>query len=172
MILETLRAVTDALNSEIFGVNVQIPNVTRDSGDSEPPTISAAYDETRSNAVAVGTLDNITYPLLAVTLDDTVTLNGEVTSGYRDATITILIRYMTRDSETALARSHGYYTLRATEKALAAYMENTHITDRVRNGVQLISSTGVEHIPMLEMYEDAIITGALRVELFIRDTTP
>jgi len=171
VILETIRCVADGLDNVTYGVNAQLVTVQVDTGDATPPQLAGVFDETRNDQVAVGRYPE-TYPCLVVTLDGQVSLQGEVTSNYRDAEVTLLIRYVQRSVDTSQARTDGYYTLRAVQKAMKQFFSNANASDRVRNDIQIIECLNFEHIQMFDNIDDAMVTSGIRVTMFVRDSQP
>lgn len=171
MILETIRMIADALESEVYGVNVQLQTLFINLEDTTPDDVEYVADETRDADVAVGRYPEA-YPCLVVTLDGTVPLNGEVVSNYRDGELNIIVRYIHDSIETAKARTNAYYTLRAVQKCLRVFFSNLYAEDREQNGVQILECLSVEHVPMYDNISDTMVISGLRVKMFVRDTTP
>ena len=171
MILESIRAVADALNSTSYGVNVQFDTMAFDGTDSAPPDIAVVADETRDNSVAVGRYPT-TFPALVVTVDGDTVLDGEVVSDNRDGDISIIIRYLTKNADTAEGNSETLYTLRAVQKCLRDFNSNTNVGDRVRNNIQIIECLKIEHLQLFENISDANITGGIRATFKVRDAQP
>ena len=171
MILETIRLVANALATGSYGVNTQLSSLTLDVGDTVPPSLVTVVDETRNDEVAVGRYPE-TYPCLVVTLDGSVELQGEVTSNYRDAEVTVMVRYVQSNIETAQARTDCYYTLRAVQKCLKTFFSNLQAADRSKNNVQVIECLSFEHVPMFENINDTMVTSGIRIKMFVRDITP
>lgn len=171
MILETIRMVADALATGSYGVNTQLASIPVGS-DSTPPSILLIADETRNDEVAVGRYPE-EYPCLVVTLDGNVELMGEVISDYRDAKqVTVMVRYVQSNIDTAQARTDTYYTLRAVQKCLRTFFSNLHAEDRSLNDIQVIECLSMTHVPMFENINDTMVTSGIRITMFVRDTTP
>ena len=171
MILETVRMVADALAHSGYGVNVQLATLSLDGGDPVPSPIAVIADETRSPDVAVGRYPTTT-PCLTVTLEGNVSLDGEVISDNRDADVTILIRYVTRDVDAASGNADVLYTLRAVQKTIRAFNSNTNAIDRVRNAIQILECLSMEHASLFDSIDDVVCTGGVRVTFKVRDTNP
>lgn len=173
MILETIRSCTAALNNVNYGVNRQITSMSFDGSDTTPTLLpsNGIVDETSNDQVAVGRYPEVS-PCLVVTLDGSVQLDGEVVSNYRDAEVTLLIRYVSRDSEHAKGRSDSYYTLKAIQKVVRQWMSNENSSDRIRNNVQIIECLNIEHVQMFELIDDIIVTGGIHLTLKVRDIDP
>lgn len=171
MLLETIRMVTNGLNSPTYGVNTQLLGIVTGSGDVLPTNV-VAYDETRNADVAVGRYPEDALPCLTVTLDGQVLLEGEVTSGYRDATVNVTIRYLTQDVETHRGNSDVYYTLRAVQRALRQFNANANAADRLLNDVQVLECLDITHINLFMNIDDIYCTGAIRASFRVRDINP
>jgi hypothetical protein len=171
MLLETIRMVTDALNSSVYGVNTKLAGLSIDSTDSVPTSLAAIVDETRSDEVAVGRTPN-TYPLLAVTLDGDTSLNGFLFSEIRDGSVTLVIRYITESQNAAVGNSEAFYVLRAVQQTLADFVSNDNASDRVRNNVLILEMTELQHVNMFENINDALVVGALKPTFRVRDIAP
>jgi hypothetical protein len=171
MLLETIRMVADALANNTIGVNAQLATLTVDAGDALPASIVTVADETRNGQVAVGRYPT-TLPCLTVTLNGQVELDGEVVSSYRDAEVSILIRFVTQDADTAQGNTNAYYTLRAVVKALREFNRNTNESLRSRNGIHVLECKSLTHVQLFENIDDAYVTGGIEVTFHVRDTTP
>lgn len=171
MILESIRSITDALDNVSYGVDVQLSNVSRDTTDTIPSALAGVFDETRSDEVAVGRFPEV-FPSLVVTLEGTVNLQGEVISSYRDAEISVMVRYVQDDTDGAKARTDAYYTLRAVEKCLRVFFSNLQAADRLRNNVQILECKLMEHVPMFDNINDGMVTSGIRVVMYVRDIQP
>jgi hypothetical protein len=163
--------VTDGLNNSTYGVSAQLVSVPTGSGEVLPTSVTA-YDETRNADVAVGRYPEAWLPCLTVTLDGDVQLDGEVISGYRDATINVTIRYLTRDIEAHRGNSDVYYVLRAVQRALREFNSNANAADRTRNDVQILECQDITHINLFINIEDIYCTGAIRATFRVRDINP
>ena len=170
MILETLRMVTNGLNSSVYGVNVQLQTITTGSEDRLPESVTA-FDETRNADVAVGRYPE-PLPCLTVTLDGEVELDGEVTSGYRDATVNVVVRYLTKDIEAHRGNSDVYYVLRAVQRSLKQFNSNTYAADRSLHDIHIIECLDISHLSLFMQIEDIYCTGAIRASFRVRDINP
>lgn len=171
MIVETIRAVADALSTGSYGVNTQIGNLTVDGTDDRPPQIAVIADETRSDEVAVGRYPT-QYPCLVVTLDGNPTLSGDVVSGTRDGEVSVVIRYITKDAESAKSVVDVYNTLRAVMRTLKQFNSNSQSSDRLRNDVQVVECLSVEVTQTFNQIEDVFNTGAVKATFRVRDVLP
>lgn len=171
MLLEVIRMVADALADNTIGVNAQLVTLTVDAGDTIPTSITTIADETRNGHVAVGRYPT-TLPCLTVTLNGQVNLDGEVISDYRDAEVSIMIRYVSQDVDTPQGNSNAYYTLRAVVRALREFNRNTNESLRSRNGIHVLECKSLTHVQLFENIDDAYVTGGIEVTFHVRDTTP
>lgn len=168
MLLETLRMVTDALNSATYGVNTKLSGLSIDSGDSIPTSLAAIVDQTRSQDVAVGRYP-AEFPCLVVSLNGDTQLNGFLYSDVRDGNVSVVIRYITQAENMATGVSEGFYVLRAVQQTLADFVSNDQAADRSRNNVQILEMTELVHRQMFENIDDANVVGALQTTFKVRD---
>jgi hypothetical protein len=171
MLIETLRMVADALATGSIGVNAQLASLPRDSTDEAPPAVIGVFDSTRSAQVATGRYPNV-FPSLVVTLDGNVPLDGEVMSNIRQAAVTVLIRYITKDIASEQGNQATYYTLRAVQKALRDFLSNTHSDMRSRNDIHITVCDSMEHVELFQPIDDASCTGGIRATFKVRDIQP
>lgn len=171
MIVETIRMVADALATGSYGVNTQLASLPLDTGDTVPANVVTIADETRDDEVAVGRFPS-SLPALVVTLDGNPTLQGDVVSGIRDGTISVVIRYLTTDVESSKSVTDTYNTLRAVARTMKTFNSNAQSAARSRNDVQIIECLGIEVTQTFKQIDDANNTGAVRVQFRVRDVAP
>jgi hypothetical protein len=171
MVLETLRMVTDALNHATIGVNAMLVSIPVDTDDVAPAAIDSIVDETRSVDVAVGQLPDEDSSL-SVTLAESVTLNGDVMSDNRDGSVSVLIRHSVKTDNVSEGIRDAFYVLRAVQRSLRLFNSNDWAALRVRNEVQVLECTGIEHVRLSEEYEDSIVIGGIRATFAVRDSAP
>lgn len=171
MILEAIRSLTDGLANATYGVNVKLASLQLDGSDVRPSSIVTIADETRDSVVARNRLPQ-TLPGIAVALQDAVTADGEVMTSYRDATITMSIRYGVDQSDTDIGNANIYYVMRAIEECLKDYHSNANASDRLRNNVIIGECTDMQIHPPYHPNEDNIIVGGLSVTYKVRDIAP
>lgn len=168
MNLETLRCLTDGLNNPTYGVNAQLLALPLDGSDTRPTPVALITDESRNFDAALklipDTLPAI-YVLLASSTLDVFEMNGS-----SESDISLMIRYLVEDSDSAGAIADTHYTLRAVEKALVAFNSNANASDRVRNGVQLYAMKEVIRDTVTRFSEDKVITAGVQVTFHARDT--
>jgi hypothetical protein len=171
MILEIIRMVTDALNDNTIGVNAHLLNIPVDGSDSVPEQIVTIVDETRNNQVAIGRYPT-EFPALVVTLDGTQPIEGDVLSDLRNAEVTVLIRYLCKNTDTLKGNCDTYYTMRAVQRCIQDFTGSLNMVYRVRNNIQIVDCISMEHLQLFENIEDANITGGIRATFKVRDAQP
>lgn len=167
MILEAIRSLTDFLKDPTYGINAELSALTLEDGDPAPPSIAAVLDPTRN--LIEGALD---WPILTVTQDGGAEADGEVSTVKRDATVSLVIRYVTADPDPERTVTDTLLTLRALSRALRTYLDNTHIADRTRNGVCVLTCRRMAYGPVEEEAQGGVTTGAMLLDFLVRDEQP
>jgi len=176
MIKETLRIVTKALQSDVYGVNVMLEHIPLDDTEHPPPEVKRILEETVSDEAA--RLERPRdWPVLMVTTEAPTLLDpsSKATAPYReDGRVWTAIRYASGESDDAERRRQLYDTLRAAMYSLRSLILK-HSGDAVQNNVQLVSVQtlffgGTEKTELDEV--GPLIAGALLVEWFVRDELP
>lgn len=165
MILESCRLLTDWLNDPSNGVAAMLATTPRDAGDPLP-TLGTIADETRNDLVAQQRLPSL--PGVGVNVEIVNELDGEVATYTRDGRPTLLIRYGVAKDATSTGVRDAAYVLRAIIKSIRLFNAST----RTRNQVDIYSCLQLSYTPMWRPIEDAIITGAVRVQFQARDNAP
>ena len=187
MRLEVERIVSEWL---VADVNQRIATVPMDGGDTLPPQIPP-YADARYPKTTVAVFNSVTHPwvgerkpppcapALYVTVMGPILLRGEpYPSGQiRDtkAPVKVGIRYLTTNSDTAVARQDGCYTLRAVARSMRELSKsyNQPDTTMVRNGIAVVlGENDMEFWPTVEEIGNARVAGALVVHFFARDGQP
>lgn len=171
MILETIRAVADALDNATYGVNAQLASVPLDAGDSTPTSVATITDATRDYLTAVGRLPQ-TRPCLTVALAEPVTMDGEVMQSDRNGEVDLIIRYGMDDADTEQGVRDTFYTLRAVVQSLRDFNSNDNASDRQRNGIMVLECTNIRHLPPFTVVADDTMCSGLFVTFRVRDTQP
>lgn len=175
MQIELLRIVAEGLRDSNYGVNSQIASMSTVGGDDSPPDVSSVKEYTKDEEVADGKLGP-EWPVLVVSPDGPMRLEGEVGQTYRDGTTPIAIRYGTAQGNLAAASREALYTLEAVLKFWKDFLDNNNISDRTLDNVVLRSlgtgEEGIEYGQIVEEAQDGMITGAMRVFCHVRDKNP
>lgn len=173
VLLETIRMVTAALNNPTYGVNAQLPTLNLDSGDTTPADIPLITDETVNGEAARGRVPKETRPVIAVMLAEDVDVPPEeANTGIVDSEVKVDIRIATSDVETQRGATDQYYYMKAVERCMREFLNNTNAADRSRNGVLLESCTIMGSLRLHLPIDDEDIHGGIRVTLQVRDTQP
>lgn len=169
MHLEPVRLIADRFADLTVGLNAIVAQIPRDSGDDAPAPVFIA-DETRNDAVARGLLP-ATFPAWVVSAERVEQLDGQVTTVTADAQITILCRYAEEAAVTRQANVASSYVLRAGLWVLRNFFDDrlTASAARTRNDIYLESILSLSAAPVWAPNEDAVVTGAVRATIQLRD---
>lgn len=173
MLIETLRAVADALNDVTIGVNAQLSGIPLDAGDPALTPLTLITDETNNLSLAMNKAPNDSgYPLLLVTLAAPVEMKGEVMSDIRSSEVRVLVQYIAQGSTTQNVVRDAYYAMRGVQRCLHDFHSNDNQSMRYRNGIQIQECLSMTH-QLVDTYEsdNKIVTGML-VTYLVRDSQP
>ena len=186
MFNEVNRSLTDYLNDVTNGVNAQLNTMTSqslyDTGDSQPPNIDTIVDESRDREVArrfppleQSGNDN---PSLSVFIDNVIPFGAfgptggspEVAQSYRDATVTMKVRYYINNPFTEEGIKNAYYYARAVLKTIKAFDRNQ--TARTRNEIQFRQLQDLNFQPMFQDPDFGGLTWYFELTYIVRDERP
>lgn len=168
MILEVIRNTADALGHATEGVNAELSNIQLDSGDTKPPDIVEILDTSTSDVAARGS-SGPDWPVLVVSVDTPAVQEGLPSQQATDsATVETTIRYVTSDPDSAASVEDTLYTLRAIVRSI--HNLQGRASDRKRNGIQMIKPNEMTFGETREEVGDGVVTGAVIVDWFVRDT--
>jgi hypothetical protein len=175
MLIETIRSLSDGLQSGTYGVNVQITGLPLDGADPRPATMSLIANSTKARWVAQSALppSGSVFPCLAVYLEETE-LDPEVRGGVplREGKVNVHIRAFDRDSQTDRGLTDMYYVMRAIERCIKTYMSDAHWTERVRNNIQIEECLTLNILNDTTFHDDNLISGGLKATFRVRDLSP
>lgn len=173
MILESMRAVTDWLNRDDYGVNHFLASIPVDEGDQPPSRVAVIYDETRDD-LAARAEEPLVFPAIYVTMDLPFEMDGPIPTGqFREAaSMTMAIRYLRKDWSTANAVRDTLYTLRAVVKSITELAKPAHADSRTRNYVGITAVNRVSQMLTAETVGESVMTGAVVLDLAVRDLAP
>lgn len=174
MKLEACRLVANALDDVTLGVNARLASVPRDGSDAVPPDLALIDDETRNPFAARGQMpeDDDQYPCLLVGLmDQGNTLDPHQKTGVRDGSVQLLVRYGARQVDSARGAQDAYYTFRAVERCLTAWINGDPAT-REMNDVAVWYAERCDIVPLWEPVGDKIVTGGMILSYRLRDLDP
>ena len=173
MILETVRMIAAALDDATIGVNATRASVPTATGVSAPPAVTV-LDSTTDGRVGRGgvpSLDPSEYPALLVSPADQPV--DQQTPGARpwppDATVTVLVRYVTSNTDTAAAERDTSQTIRAVWRCMGQLMLPAGVALRTVAQVSLVSIRSMQAATLYESSEDTIVTGGVLVTCHVRD---
>lgn len=177
MILETVRIIADWLSDATYGVNAVRTSVPKDTDVADFPAVTV-LDSTRSGAVARGGVPNLepsVFPVLLVSpADQPVEQASPAVRPFpTDATVTVLVRYATNKTDTALAERDTSQTLKAVWWQIPQLLLTTAgETARTRARVQLYSIRSMQMATLYESAEDTTVTGGVLVTCQMRYLGP
>jgi hypothetical protein len=177
MILETVRIVADWLANGTFGVNAVRTSVPKDTGVTDFPAVQI-FDSTRDGRIGRGGIPQMLpteLPALLVTpADSPLEQTNPASRPFPpDATVTVLVRYVTRGLDTALAERHTSQTIKAVWWQLPQLMlTSAGETARTRAQVQLYGITNMQAATLYEAAEDTTVSGGVLVTCRVRYMGP
>jgi hypothetical protein len=173
-----VRIIRDWLESGNGGADAVaslLPLVPRESGDAAP-SAPAFDDETQDGFVTrmKGTVDGVTYPCVAVWCDGPLARDAATAMPQEEVRGRVIVAYVARDPESARAGRLGDYVLRACQRSLHRLNRETAAatTARTRGETTLVAITASEVRGGEAMTDDVWITGALALDVLLRDTKP
>jgi hypothetical protein len=173
MILEPVRCVTDWLNDATYGFNAKIAALDCDVVDQGKRLTSPFIkDGTRDDRVLTQA-DPPKTPALYVNVDGPLNAEGEVKTIYRDAdNVTIAIRYLIKNADTAEAATQTMLALRAIVRSIRDLMRNENLAARTRNNILIISCSKITYGQIEETVGNTVATGAVVCVFVVRDKAP
>lgn len=174
MFVESTRVPADWLVHGTYGVNAVRNSVPRDAGVTVFPAVTV-MDSTRDKRVARGgvpALEPNEFPALLVSPADAPI--DQVSPGVRpfpaDGRVPVLIRYATREKDTAKAERDASQTLRAVSWSLPKlFLTAEGESARSRAQVQIISLESLQFATLYEVSNDTIVTGGVLATFRVRD---
>lgn len=174
MILETVRIIADWLTDATHGVNAVRLAVPKATGVLDFPAVTV-LDSTRNSAVARGGVPNLAanqFPALLVTPADqpgTMQRAGIKPGGYM--TLTVLIRYATRELDTAKAERDASQTIKCVVRQLPLLFRVAGSeANRERADVQVHALEDLSIAALYESTDDTTVTGGVLVTCLVRNT--
>jgi hypothetical protein len=177
MILETVRIVADWLSNATFGINAVRLAVPKDSGVSDFPAVTV-LDSTRDGRVARGGVPNLNaneFPCLLVTPADQPVEQATIAARPfpPDATVSVLVRYATREIDTAKAERDASQTIKTVWWQLPQLMLTAAgEVARTRAQTQLYQIQTMQAATLYESADDTTVTGGVLVTCRVRYLGP
>lgn len=170
------------------GVNYYLPLVPKDAADPTIPLIAdwtdphtsvaekSVFEETTHDWVAAKH-DPPAFPAIylmsegSVDMVGTPTPNGEMRE--TSAPLVLTARYVTNLSDPRAARRNAEYTLRAMLRSMRELMKDANDASRTRNSIKVVSMADpASYLPITEQVGNGFVSGALVVNLEMRDANP
>lgn len=177
MILETVRIIGDWLSGATYGINAVRTSVPKDTGVTDFPVVTV-LDSTRDGRVARGGVPNLKpteFPCLLVSPADTPVeqQSPAVRPFPPDATVTVLIRYATRELDTAKAERDASQTIKAIWwQVPQLLLTSAGETARTRANVQLYGIPSMQAATLFESADEITVTGGVLVTCRVRYLGP
>ncbi len=174
MILEIDRMLADWFNDPVNGVNALLPSTRRDNTDTQPANVALITDETRHGDAARGELPE-TKPVIVVSLDQIIDLDGQVCTITADGKCKVRIRIGldNADSEEAV-RDLSYYMRTATRSFRRFMALDANTAARTRNAIYLETCDGIQQaiVWTKDQAGSATATGYIIPTITLRDQAP
>lgn len=172
---EAVRMIADWFLDATSGVNVLLSVVPKEAGDT-PPNVTVV-DSTRNAWVSrIETLREkivVGSPLLAVSLFDDVSCKNNpqlLIQAWQDADSVVSVRYITGNTDAAIAEREASYTMRCVRSSLLLLGQHTNLAaSRTRNLVRIKRVEDIRVVPTMEVVQDVAIFGGLSVSLAMQD---
>lgn len=180
MFVETMRALAAHLNDGTEGINAKLALLAAEglleTGDAKPADVAIVTDSTSNRSVAQGmppvTPTGALYsPSVSVMLyDDCDLAPPEVATSERYATVPLVIRFFSNNSNTHDGMRYALYYARATAQSLTGF---TRLQSKERNGVIIRNTTNIRFQPVQVIEEGANgLEWAFVVTFLVRDQRP
>lgn len=169
-----MRITADWLQIADQGVNALLLVVPIEAGDTvDPVTVVnetqhpwVARDEVVREKVVLGA------PLLAVSLFNELACKNNpqlLSQAWVDADLVLAIRYITAQTDAAVASRQASYTMRCVRSSLTLLGRHSNLASRERNKVRIKQIQDINVVPTLEVLKDVAIFGGLSVSLAMQD---
>ena len=173
MRLEALRVTANAWTDPTTGVNARLSSVPRDGTDPAPPNLVTITDETRSRYAA---LDQVPPAAQCPGLLLSLYRAGNVLDPHQkqavhDGTVTMLARYVQRITATERGTQDAYYTFRAVDRCLDAWIGGPDGPRTMNNLIAWYFEARAWE-PMWTEIGDLVITGGMILAVRMRDLAP
>lgn len=162
-----------------WNVNAGLPSVPGIPGARTAPALVAVLASTSDEAAALGMVtDGQALPVLVVTPNDepVAMMNPATLTGPRDYLVPVLVRYVTRTGETAVAPDTAVAecdtdsTLRAVVRSLSRLTREGTPADKETGGVAIWSLQDISLASLWDTSGDVAITGGVVARFRVRDT--
>lgn len=177
MILESVRMIADWLGGSTYGINAVRLAVPKDTGVTDFPAVTV-IDSTRDGRVTRGGVPNLPltlFPAVLVTPADQPMEQASpaVRPFPPDATVTVLVRYATREIDTAKAERDASQTIKAIWWQVAQLLLTPDgEAARTRGNVQLYGIPSMQAATLYESADDVTVTGGVLVTCRVRYLGP
>jgi hypothetical protein len=182
MIVEIPDLIGEWLQNATHGVNALIPGVPRKAGDAAPDAITSFLISTRSGLAARAKLPNdpALYPLLVIGQDGPAGIDVSIRQGVWDSeNFPLSVGYCVREVLSEVGVRDAGYTMRAVMRSIWRLFDPDNAAGAAaRNNIHGNSSIAVQSLTKMDIVdtvaelEDALILGAVRIELRVRDNQP
>jgi len=177
VIVETVRIIADWLTDPTVGINAVRTAVPRDTGVDVFPSVTV-LDSTRDGRVGRGGVPSLLsteLPAILVSPHDSPVDQANPASRPfpPDATVSVLVRYVTATTDTAKAERDASQTIKALWWQIPQLLLTTAgEAARTRAQVQLYHIPTMQAATLYEAAEDTIVTGGVIVTCRVRYLGP
>lgn len=174
--METVMLLTDHLRDVTWGVNAMLADVPRRAEHPAPPSIALIVDPYRDAQCARFDAPS-KYPALYVLPDGPVPTTPEVATVYRDADVSVAVRYIVREENEDKSAIAAALTMKALERSFRAFFDDTAYGRTARGEdsgryVYVMEVNTMRYGPWREAVGAAMAVQAFGLDLKVRDEAP
>lgn len=178
---DACRQICDWLSGELRdidgneqGVNSHLDAMPRDPGEEKPELVKKFLDTTRNDEAARGNIP-MDRPLIIVSVYSPLRMDGELMGAElkRDGNVTIAIRCVTGDEDSAADNAYVWDLIRAIIRSLWEFShDKNQEASWKRNGIAILQCTNLVAGPVRQDLKPGRVTGAVLATFDIRDVQP
>lgn len=182
MRVEVVDCIGEWLQDATYGVNNLLSAVPRKSGDAAPPNVVSFLLDTRSLEAALARLpiDVAGYPALLIGMDGKAEIDVSIRGNAWDSLdFPLAIAYGVREVQAEVGVRDAGYTFRAVMRSLWKLFDpGLTAAATARNNVHTNSSIAIQSLTKMAIDDtvaelgDAVVLGAVRIQLRVRDNLP
>ncbi len=168
MIVETLRMHKTWLTDVTHGAVAKIAAVPLEAGDAAPPALVDVVEETSDEATGGEGLP-ANPPCLGMLAEILADAPDPAMNDMGDGVIRVLLRYLTRQTNAAIARRDAAYSMRGILASLRLFAAGGQEASRSLRGVQLITRTQLTCETLYVPVGDGFCSGLITATYIYRD---
>ena len=171
---EAVSIVADFAADPTYGVNALLPLIPHDAGETPPPAITVA-DENTDGYVARRLIPAGVDLALMVMLASDATFDGTPetrsnTARILGGSVDVLLLYAVRQTTSKTAVRYTKDVLRAVRNCVILLNDPANATRRTRNGVTLGPATAIRQVGSVKREGDALSTAGIVVSYATRES--